>query len=343
MSKKIKIIGAGLFGCCIAKELVKDGNDVTLIEKGSDIMQGASKYNHNRIHFGYHYPRSVDTAKQSLEGLVSFLMEFRDSIVSGFPNYYMVSKRGSNVTPQEYVNFCNEVGIGYDFKYPNSNMINKDKINLSIKVNEVIYDYDILKEIVKDGLNDVNLKLNTEFNGDISGYDYIINTSYANINKINNLMGAPELNLKFQDVIIPIFKMEHERLGLTVMDGPFCSIMPRGKNPNEFLLYNAKYSIISERFKNDFNGVFKVPCVNNIYKHSAKYFPFLSEVEECGWWRTIRALPINDNDSRLSEIFMNKNHPKIINVLSGKISTCCKVAFEIKHILNGGSKREIIV
>ena len=32
------IIGAGLFGCCIAKELFNYGHDVTLIEKDSDII-----------------------------------------------------------------------------------------------------------------------------------------------------------------------------------------------------------------------------------------------------------------------------------------------------------------
>ena len=32
-SKKIKIIGAGLFGCCTAIELSKVGMDVTLVEK----------------------------------------------------------------------------------------------------------------------------------------------------------------------------------------------------------------------------------------------------------------------------------------------------------------------
>ena len=76
--------------------------------------------------------------------------------------------------------------------------------------------------------------------------DYIINSSYSNVNKVNNMLGLPELNLNFQDVIVPIFNMEHNPLGLTIMDGPFCSIMPRGNRKNEFLLYHPKYSVISE-------------------------------------------------------------------------------------------------
>ena len=64
---RVKIIGAGIFGCMIAGELKRAGHEVVLIEKNSDIMQGASKFNHNRIHFGFHYPRSLSTAQQSLE------------------------------------------------------------------------------------------------------------------------------------------------------------------------------------------------------------------------------------------------------------------------------------
>ena len=60
------------------------------------------------------------------------------------------------------------------------------------------------------------------------------------------MLGLPNLDLKFQDVIVPIFKMKHSPIGLTIMDGPFCSIMPRGNRKNEFLLYNPKYSVISE-------------------------------------------------------------------------------------------------
>ena len=66
--------------------------DVTLVEKKNDIMTGASKCNHNRIHFGFHYPRSIETAKESLDGLILFLMRFNDAIVSDFPNYYFIEK-----------------------------------------------------------------------------------------------------------------------------------------------------------------------------------------------------------------------------------------------------------
>jgi len=330
--KKIKIIGAGLFGCCIAYELYKEGHDVTVIEESSDIMTKASKYNHNRIHFGYHYPRSIDTAKQSLDGLDSFLLNYGDSIVSNFPNYYMVAKENSKVTADEYVKFCDELGLDYTLnEYPNDFLVDKSMLDLSVRVNELIYDYDILKSLVRDKVKGVHIEFNAEFDGNIDDCDYLINTSYASINKINEILGVSKLNLKFQDVVIPIFEMNHKPFGLTVMDGPFCSVMPKGNNSNEFLLYNAKHSVISESSDNNLkNENFDI---ENIYKESEIYYPFLSKVKPLRYWRTIRALPVNNDDARISEIFRNESHPNVISILSGKITTCHKVGMELKKIL----------
>ena len=342
MSKKILVIGAGIFGCCIAIELNKVGYEVILLEQNSDIMQRASKLNHNRIHFGFHYPRSVKTARQSLDGLVSFLLNFKDSIVSDFSNYYM-NHIDSNVSSEEYINFCDEVGISYEFEYPREYLLNRNNIDLSLKVNEPIFDYDILKSTVMYKLTGVDLRLSTKFDGNVDGYDYIINSSYSNVNKINDMLGVPKLNLKFQDVIVPIFKMKHSPLGLTIMDGPFCSIMPRGNRKNEFLLYHPKYSVVSESLENNLGDIDVDKAIKKIYIDSQKFYPFLTNIEPIDYWRTIRALPINDNDARTSEIFMNSKKSNYINVLAGKISTCIKVALEIRNIVKNGIKKEIIV
>ena len=319
----IKIIGAGIFGCCIGYELHRAGHNVTIIEQDADIMQRASKCNHNRLHLGYHYPRSIETAEQSLDGLVSFLTNYKDAIVSHFPNYYMIAREGSNVTSAEYIKFCNEAKIDYTNETPNATIINGNLISLSINTDEAVFDYDILKSLVKEYVKDIDIKFNTEFDGNIDDCDYLINTTYASINKVNKLLGVPELKLKLQDVVIPYFRMESDPFGITIMDGPFCSVLPKGNNPNEFLLYSVEHSLIKN---NNLD-------IETIYNQSEKYLPFLKNVERLGHWRTERALPINDNDERLSEIFTYKDHPKVINVLSGKVSTCHTIGQKIKRML----------
>jgi len=323
----IKIVGAGLFGCCIGYELHRVGHNVTIIEQDSDIMQRASRCNHNRLHLGYHYPRSIETAEQSLDGLVSFLTNYKDAIVSHFPNYYMIAKEGSNVTAEQYIEFCDKLNIDYidpsaELFY-NDTLVDKTLIDLAVRTDEAIFDYDILKSLVKKQIKGIDIKFNTQFDGNIDDCDYLINTTYASINNVNKLLGVPELKIKLQDVVIPYFRMDAKPFGITIMDGPFCSVLPKGDNPNEFLLYSVEHSLIE-------NGNLDI---GNIYKQSEKYLPFLKDVERLGYWRTDRALPINDNDERLSEIYTYKDYPKVINVLSGKVATCHKIGQEIRRII----------
>ncbi len=319
---QIKIIGAGIFGCVIAYELDRAGHDVIIIEQDSDIMQRASKCNHNRLHLGYHYPRSIETAKQSLDGLITFLTNYKDAIVSHFPNYYMIAKENSHITSKQYIDFCDEIDINYDIEYPNSNIINKDYIQTSLKTDESVFDYDILKSIINNLIKHIPIKFNTKFDGNIDDCDYLINTTYAGINQVNKQLGIPEMELKLQDVVVPYFKMNSLPFGITIMDGPFCSVLPKGNNKKEFLLYSVEHSLVKGELD-----------IDNIYKQSEVYFPFLKDVERVGYWRTTRALPINDNDERLSEIFTYPNHPQIINVLSGKVSTCHKIGQQIKKMI----------
>jgi len=320
---KIKIIGAGLFGCCIGYELSRYGHNVTIMEQDSDIMTRASKCNHNRIHFGYHYPRSVETAKQSLDGLVSFLVNYRDSLVSHFPNYYMVAN-DSKVSNQEYIDFCDEVGISRRLEYPDNQFINKDLISTSLMVDEMVFDYDILKKLVKKNIKNIDVRFNTKFDGKLDDCDYLINCTYSNVNEVNHLLNISPIEIKLQDVVVPIFEMDNDPIGLTVMDGPYASIMPKGKNKNQFLLYSVEHSLIKD---NNLD-------IDMIYRESEKLYPFLCDVKKKGYWRTTRALPVNDNDERLSEIFISKENPKIITVLSGKISTCHKVGEDIAKMLS---------
>ena len=57
------IIGCGIFGALSAIEIAKKGNEVTIFESLDKILFGASLNNQNRLHRGFHYPRSEKTIK----------------------------------------------------------------------------------------------------------------------------------------------------------------------------------------------------------------------------------------------------------------------------------------
>jgi hypothetical protein len=354
---RVLIIGAGLFGSTLGFVLAQNQYEIDIIDEEDDIMKKASLANHNRIHLGYHYLRSIETAEQSIEGLLSFLFNFGDSVIYQFPNYYAISKNDSKTTPEQFIDFCKKVGIGYDEKYPEKDLLNFDLIEACFKVPEPVWDYKSLKTTIlkkldnpninvylKTKCNNINLLSDGTFKVDCGGkekyYDYVINCTYANINNINAYLGIEPKKLLYEDVIIPVFKHQMEKTGLTVMDGPFCSVMPFGRNENTFLLYHVQASIIDSKIsklkpnfekQNERIG----DIIQNVYDSSEDFMPFIKNVEHIDYLRTVRAVYENSDDARISEIYTYKDVKNYFTVLSGKVTTCVQVALEIKHLIEG--------
>ena len=59
------IIGGGFFGLSVALLLKERGLSVVVLEREKEPMLRASYNNQARVHGGYHYPRSLMTAKPS--------------------------------------------------------------------------------------------------------------------------------------------------------------------------------------------------------------------------------------------------------------------------------------
>jgi hypothetical protein len=300
---KVLVIGAGLFGSSTAALLAGKDVQIDLIEAEGDILKMASRVNHNRIHLGYHYLRSIDTAAQSIEGLLSFLFHFGNAVVYQFPNYYAIAKEGSKTTSHQFLDFCERVGIGYDEEYPKDNLFDRSTLEACFRVPEPVYDHLTLKKIMKKKLANpnINVFLNTRCVGlkilpderfeaklttGTKHYDVVINCTYSNINEINSYLGIPQKRLLYEDVIIPVFKYPSPSFGLTVMDGPFCSVMPRGMRENEFLLYHVKDSLLHTQLSKE-KPTFPqmefsdddLTSKGNIYDKSSYFMPFLKNVQ----------------------------------------------------------------
>lgn len=64
----IIIIGAGVTGCAIARELSRDQRKILVLEKGSDVCVGTSKANSGIVHAGFDAKVGTLKAKLNLEG-----------------------------------------------------------------------------------------------------------------------------------------------------------------------------------------------------------------------------------------------------------------------------------
>ena len=64
----IVIIGAGVTGCCIARELSRYHAKICVLEKGDDVASGTSKANSGVIHSGFDAKPGTLMAKLNVEG-----------------------------------------------------------------------------------------------------------------------------------------------------------------------------------------------------------------------------------------------------------------------------------
>jgi hypothetical protein len=156
---KILVIGGGLFGSSVASILSGKNVKIDLAEAEDDIMKMASRVNHNRIHLGYHYLRSIATAEQSIEGLLSFLFHLAMQWFINFQIIMPLQKKEVKTTPSEFLNFCENVGIGYDEETPGDNLLDPSSIEACFRVPEPIWDFFTLKKILKKKLANPNINI----------------------------------------------------------------------------------------------------------------------------------------------------------------------------------------
>ena len=361
MKQKIAIIGGGLFGITIYIVLKKAGYDCSLFEKKNDILKGASTNNLNRVHFGYHYPRDNETAKQSLQGYKSFKKFYSKSIITDFNNYYFIAKN-SKVNFKKYLNFCNLNNL--KFKTINLKKLPFITKNIlgGIKVDEPVYDWSIIKSEIKKKLkklsknkiylNEKVIKISENENLTIKTikkfykFDKIIDASYEGSNNLlNDYIGKNKLI--YQSTIIYEFTSnDFKKMGLALMDGDYFSFLPKG-NSKKHLLYHVTQSVLRRkkayklhsRWKNEnFSDKLIKSKSLKILSDIKKYFPNLNIKLSNKYFISFRVLPSNQKktDKRISKVYNFKN--KLFKISSAKVDHSVDIAYEVLKKLKGTKK-----
>ena len=337
----INVVGGGIFGVTCAWLLSKNGYFVNLYEKQDRILSSASSINQYRLHRGYHYPRSDETALLSKVGEKSFIDYYGDSIMTNTDNYYCIAKQNSKVDKEKYLRFLKRIDLNY--KEVDDDLIDKDNIELCVKVEESLFDSEKIKEICKNLLDKYIVKLNLNSNYNKIDENFLINCTYAN----KNYLSADKQDLQFELCEKPLVKLpdSFKNKSFVIMDGPFMCIDPYGDtglhvmgnvihaihstNVGKFPKYDKRFDKLLN------NGIIKNPPITNIDKfvNTAKFFFKDIKVKHIGSMFTIRTvLPNRDHDDA-RPTFYGRNGNKI-DVLSGKIGTCVDLAQKIVDDLN---------
>lgn len=251
-SRDALVIGGGFYGAIVATYLAQRRGlrRVTLAEREGELLGRASFANQARIHNGYHYPRSFTTAYRSRINLPRFLADFPEAVRRDFTKVYAIARKGSKVTARQFVRFCQEIGAVLT---PASREIvglfEPRLIESVFLVDEYAFDAGALRARAWQDLraNGVEVALGTrvtrmarDANGirstltDAAGVSsqltakHVFNCTYSGLNQFGEGFPATRSQLKHEITEIALVRVPKplEGLGVTVMDGPFFSVMP---------------------------------------------------------------------------------------------------------------------
>lgn len=353
----VAVIGCGIFGAEIAIRIKALGLSVSVYEAKNDILSGASANNQNRLHLGFHYPRDIETASQSIRGFDKFKTKYSECIQEDFSNAYFIANTRSRTTPGDYLKFCEQLGVPYQIISPRDFQVEVLGANNVILCNEVVYDCDILRKLVWQALRreSVQIELNQRVQGikkSENRYrlefenrppvlaDTVINASYGDINRLTAQLGHIVPERLYEYTAVPIIQLDIPRVGVTIMDGPFMTLLPYGKSDN-FLLYHVEHSRIAKNVNTQidpnwlmpdtapFSRVDKEEYFEKMISLCCEFVPALANAKIKGFLEGPRMVLAHreQTDPRPSRI---ANYDEsYYTVIAGKIDHCMWVAEEL--------------
>lgn len=244
------VIGGGFYGAAIAIYLKTQRGfaNVLLIEREHGLLLRASHNNQARVHNGYHYPRSYTTAFRSRVNLPRFVQDYPDAIKRDFTKLYAISRRNSKVTAKQFRRFCHEIGAKLEpTSQSQKSLFESRLIEEVFLVEEFAFDASKLAKWARQELNEcgVEIRLNTlvksinklqnalsvECEGDSLtelSCHYVFNCTYSGLNQFAGDFPGTQIKLKHEITEMALIQAPPvlEDFGVTVMDGPFFSMMP---------------------------------------------------------------------------------------------------------------------
>lgn len=359
------IIGAGLYGLYAADFCAKKGERVLILEYDEAPFQRATYINQARVHMGYHYPRSYSTAIKSAHYFDRFNEDYGFCVHSSFDQIYATSAAFSWTNAAQFQQFCDAAGIRCEAVSP-QRYFNAGMCDGAFLTKEYTYDAMILRdhflqelrsfpkaELVCGARIDNIEEQGSHFavhlaDGSTVSSDYILNATYASTNQLLTRFSKEYSPIRIKYELCEIILCEVDEAlrgtGITVMDGPFFSIMPFGKTGYHSLTavtftphvtsYDKLPSFKCQEASGGTCSPDQLANCNACAGKPASAWPYMSQMArkymraELGF-SYVKSLfsmkPILQaseiDDSRPTVIRKLSDRPTLISVLSGKINT----------------------
>jgi glycine/D-amino acid oxidase-like deaminating enzyme len=245
--RDVVIVGGGIYGCFLAEQLASRFPQlrITVLEREGALFSRASSTNQGQLHKGYMYSIDPDLAVECQRSVGQFEEYFHDAIDHDVTAYYGIH-RDSQIDPAAYADFCREMGIplrpvavsesgrfGPDVvaAYATSEQtFNCARVHHELRRRlaghgvEVRLSHDVRRIVPRgDGSHLVVVA-----NGVALVAGSVYNTTFADINALHNRCGFAHVPIRCEVFLHFLLRLPpvHARAAITVIRGPFASLMP---------------------------------------------------------------------------------------------------------------------
>lgn len=261
------VIGGGFYGLRMALFLREELGvpNVRVFEREATVMRRASFCNQARVHNGYHYPRSILTAYRSRVNFPRFIREYAPAIVDDFDHYYAIARVHSKVNARQFEIFCARIGASVE-RAPKhvAALFHPGRVENSYVVHEPALDARILRDLVMQKIEDVGgIEIGTSdavegiaglpdrhvlihaASGDYRA-ERVVGSTYSQSNVLHRASGLDPIPLQHEVSEMALVTVPEvlRHAGITVMDGPFFSLMPfpsRGLHTLSHVRFTPQY------------------------------------------------------------------------------------------------------
>ena len=347
-SYQVAIVGGGFFGCCLALFLRSIFSNIVVIEREAELLTRASQVNQARIHTGFHYPRSFITALRSRHLQQRFALDFKEAVKDDFVMLYAIARRRSKVSANRFYKMYQAMEAPIHPASPgDSALFDQALIEGVFACQEYAFDWTVLRHGLREKLDAHGIETRTQTSvasidtggdqavihteaGEALRADIVFNVTYGMLNAILRGSGMPLLALKHELAEVALIEPPPaiEGKAITVMDGPFFSVMPypaKGLYSLTHVRYTPHMNWTDEQTSHSSYEVARRTPVRSHWKHmmldAKRYVPSLSEVEYKESLFDVKTLlQKNEKDHGRPILFhQHSSSPGVYSVLGGKI------------------------
>lgn len=349
------IIGGGFYGSAIAIHLAKTRGlrRVILLERESKLLIRASYNNQARVHNGYHYPRSFTTAFRSRVNLPRFVRDWPQAVKHDFVKLYAIARRNSKVTAKQFERFCYEIGAKIKPAEAGLKRLFEPRLIEDVfLVEEYAFDATRLAEWAVKELKDAGVEVHFSTrataisrsaadksltvaiqpdSGDAASITcrYVFNCTYSGLNQFSGGFPGTQTGLKQEVTEMALMQAPEvlKDIGITVMDGPFFSMMPfpaRGLHTLSHVRYTPHFSWKDEQGVDPYKKLDeydRATRVDRMVRDVGRYLPSVLNANYIDSLFEVKTVLVKNEGDDGRPILFEKHAelPGCYSVLGGKI------------------------